>query len=72
MMYLLKVLIPISLLAVAISLMLFIYISSTEDPCADSETYGEYQACQFLERAEERCESLKGTDIYTKCIVGGN
>ncbi|KKM20446.1 hypothetical protein LCGC14_1645460 [marine sediment metagenome] len=68
MMYLLRVLIPVIALAAVIAFTLSLYISSTEDPCADSDTYGEYQACQFLERAEERCESLKGTDIYTECL----
>ena len=72
--YLPKILVVISITAFAsafIFIALTMYVSSGEDPCRDSETIGEYRACQLMDRAEERCKGLKGTDIYIKCIVGG-
>lgn len=68
MMYLVRILIPIIALGAVIAFTLSLYISSGEDPCIDSETFGEYQACQFLKEAEDRCKDLKGTEIYTQCL----
>jgi len=64
------IVVGVIILAAVIFIGLTMYVSSTEDPCSDSKTYGEYQACQFIDRAEERCKGLKGTDIYIECLIG--
>jgi hypothetical protein len=58
-----------TLAAAAIFIALTLYVSSTEDPCIDSGSFANYQACQTMDRILEGCDQFAGTDLQAQCIA---